>query len=269
MLKANNLHITFNPGTVNANPVFTGLDLTIAPGEFVSVIGGNGSGKSTLMNLIAGVYMPDFGQILIDGHDVTYMPEHQRAAFLGRVFQDPLQGTAGDMEIEENMAMAALRGKNRSLRWNAKKQDATRFHDLLKTLDLGLEERMHQKVRLLSGGQRQALTLLMATMNQPNLLLLDEHTAALDPKTAAKVMDVTERVVTENQLTTLMITHNMQQAIRYGNRLLMMSAGKLVLDISGEEKKRLTVEDLLKQFSAKSNEGDDAVGDLGDRMLLS
>lgn len=269
MLEVKNLHITFNPGTVNANPVFEGLDLSIAPGEFVTVIGGNGSGKSTLMNLIAGVYMPDQGQILIGGHDVTYMPEHRRAAFLGRVFQDPLQGTAGDMMIEENMAMAALRGANRTLRWNAKRQDESRFRDLLHTLDLGLEDRMKQKVRLLSGGQRQALTLLMATMNEPSLLLLDEHTAALDPKTATKVMEVTERVIHDKKLTTLMITHNMQQAIRFGDRLLMMSAGKLVLDISGEAKQRLTVEDLLRQFSAKASQDGDAVGDLGDRMLLS
>lgn len=269
MLNIRNLHITFNPGTVNANQVFDGLDLSIAPGEFVTVIGGNGSGKSTLMNLIAGVYMPDNGQILIDGHDVTYIPEHKRARYLGRVFQDPLQGTAGDMMIEENMAMAALRGSSRGLKWNAKRQDEERFQKLLSSLDLGLESRMKQKVRLLSGGQRQALTLLMATMNQPNLLLLDEHTAALDPKTAAKVMEVTERVVREKQLTTLMITHNMQQAIQYGDRLLMMSAGKLVLDIKGDDKKRLTVEDLLRQFSAKTAHNSDAVGDLGDRMLLS
>lgn len=266
MLKAKNLHITFNPGTVNANTVFDGLNLEIKSGEFVTVIGGNGSGKSTLMNLIAGVYMPDNGQILIDDHDVTYVPEHERAGLLGRVFQDPLQGTAGDMEISENLAMAALRGSKRSLQWNIKKNEMKRYRELLKSLDLGLEDRLHQKVRLLSGGQRQALTLLMATMNRPSLLLLDEHTAALDPKTAAKVMNVTERVVADHQLTTLMITHNMQQAITYGDRLLMMNAGKLVLDISGEEKKKLTVEDLLRQFSAKEPE---AVGDLGDRMLLS
>ncbi len=266
MLKIKNLHITFNPGTPNANQVFEGLDLEIKAGEFVTVIGGNGSGKSTLMNLIAGVYMPDNGQIRIDGHDITYTPEHARAALLGRVFQDPLQGTAGDMEISENLAMAALRGQKRTLGWNAKKSEVKRYKEMLASLDLGLEDRLHQKVKLLSGGQRQALTLLMATMNKPSLLLLDEHTAALDPKTAAKVMEVTERVVSKNNLTTLMITHNMQQAITYGDRLLMMNAGRLVLDISGEEKKRLTVEDLLRQFSAKDPE---AVGDLGDRMLLS
>lgn len=266
MLKIHNLHITFNPGTVNANPVFEGIDLEIKQGEFVTVIGGNGSGKSTLMNLIAGVYMPDNGQILINNQDVTYVPEHKRAALLGRVFQDPLQGTAGDMEIAENLAMAALRGKKRGLGWNTKKHELKNYQALLRTLDLGLEDRLHQRVKLLSGGQRQALTLLMATMNQPKMLLLDEHTAALDPKTAAKVMEVTERVISENKLTTLMITHNMQQAITYGDRLLMMSSGKLVLDISGEEKRRLTVEDLLRRFSAKEP---GAVGDLGDRMLLS
>lgn len=266
MLKLENLHITFNPGTVNANTVFEGLDLEIRAGEFVSVIGGNGSGKSTMMNLIAGVYMPDNGRIILDGHDVTYLPEHRRAALLGRVFQDPLQGTAGDMEISENLAMAALRGQSRGLAWNMKRRDLDRYSTLLSTLDLGIEDRIHQKVRLLSGGQRQALTLLMATLNRPSLLLLDEHTAALDPKTAQKVMNVTEKVVAENQLTTLMITHNMQQAIKYGDRLLMMSGGKLILDISGEEKKKLTVEDLLRKFSAKDP---NAIGQLGDSMILS
>lgn len=266
MLKVSNLHITFNPGTVNSNTVFDGLNLDIKQGEFVSVIGGNGSGKSTLMNCIAGVYMPDNGQILLDNTNVTYVPEHKRAALLGRVFQDPLQGTAGDMEISENLAMAALRGQSRGFNWNLKRKDLHYFRELVASLDLGLEDRMHQKVKLLSGGQRQALTLLMATMNEPSLLLLDEHTAALDPKTAGKVMEVTEQVVKENKLTTLMITHNMQQAIRYGNRLLMMNAGQLVLDISGDEKKNLTVEDLLRRFSEASP---GSVGELGDRMILS
>ena len=252
MLKITNLQKTFNAGTINAKTALNGLDLHIKKGDFVTVIGGNGAGKSTLQNAIAGVWKPDFGTIEIDGIDVTNMPEHKRAAFLGRVFQDPMKGTAPDMEIAENLSIASRRGVKRRFVRGVKKSDREYYRELLKTLDLGLENRLSTKVGLLSGGQRQALTLLMASMNRPKLLLLDEHTAALDPKTAAKVLEITDKIVTENELTTLMITHNMRDAIAHGNRLIMMQEGRIIVDVEGEEKQKLTVEDLLKLFAQAS-----------------
>ena len=252
MLKITNLHKTFNKGTVNAKTALNGLNLTLNEGDFVTVIGGNGAGKSTMLNAIAGVWKADYGKIEIDGVDATNMPEHKRAAFLGRVFQDPMKGTAPDMEIAENLAIAARRGTRRRLVWGIKKGERAEYKKLLAQLDLGLESRLSAKVGLLSGGQRQAVTLLMATLKKPKLLLLDEHTAALDPKTAAKVLEITDRLVTENNLTTLMITHNMHDAIAYGNRLIMMHEGKVVVDVSGEEKKKLTISELLGLFERAS-----------------
>ena len=259
MLKITNLGKTFNPGTVNEKVALKGLDLHLKDGDFVTVIGGNGAGKSTLLNAISGVWRPDCGTIEIDGVDVTHMPEHKRAKFLGRVFQDPMKGTAPDMEIDENLSIAARRGTTRKLLWGIRKGERDRYRELLKPLELGLEDRLSSKVGLLSGGQRQALTLLMATLRRPKLLLLDEHTAALDPKTAAKVLDATQRIVEKDNLTTLMITHNMRDAITYGNRLIMMYDGHVVVDVSGEEKKKLTVEQLLNLFSqaSGSSEADD------------
>ena len=252
MLKISNLYKTFNPGTINAKIALRGLNLEIHEGDFVTVIGGNGAGKSTLLNAISGVWKPDFGTIEIDGMDVTNMAEHKRAKFLGRVFQDPMKGTAPDMEIDENLSIAARRGTKRKLIWGIRKGERECYRNLLAPLELGLEDRLSTKVGLLSGGQRQALTLLMATMNRPKLLLLDEHTAALDPKTAAKVLEITDKVVTENNLTTLMITHNMKDAITYGNRLIMMHEGNIIVDVSGEEKRKLTVETLLSLFTQAS-----------------
>ena len=253
MLKIKNLHKTFNPGTVNAKKALNGLNLELADGDFVTVIGGNGAGKSTLLNAISGVWKPDFGTVEIDGVDVTAMPEFKRAKFLGRVFQDPMKGTAPDMEIAENLSIAARRGSRRSLfKWGCTKKDREEYKRVLSQLDLGLENRLSHKVGLLSGGQRQAVTLLMATLKKPKLLLLDEHTAALDPKTAAKVLELTDKLVKENNLTTLMITHNMKDAIKHGNRLIMMHEGRVVVDISGEEKQKLTIEDLLGLFNKAS-----------------
>ena len=252
MLKITNLCKTFNPGTINAKTALDGLDLHLKDGDFVTVIGGNGAGKSTMLNAIAGVWKPDSGTIEIDGVDVTNMPEHKRAAFLGRVFQDPMKGTSPDMEIDENLSIAARRGTKRKLLWGIRKGERERYKALLAPLDLGLENRLSAKVGLLSGGQRQALTLLMATLNRPKLLLLDEHTAALDPKTAAKVLEITDKIVNENKLTTLMITHNMYDAINHGNRLIMMHEGHIVVDVSGEEKKNLTIEQLLSLFEQSS-----------------
>ncbi|MBQ8000894.1 MAG: ATP-binding cassette domain-containing protein [Ruminococcus sp.] len=252
MLKITNLQKTFNPGTVNAKMALCGLDLTLRDGDFVTVIGGNGAGKSTLLNAIAGVWTPDYGTIEIDGVDVTNMPEYKRAKFLGRVFQDPMMGTAPDMEIAENLSIAARRGTKRKLVWGIKKAERESYVKLLETLELGLETRLSSKVGLLSGGQRQAVTLLMATLRRPKLLLLDEHTAALDPKTAAKVLELTDKLVNENHLTTLMITHNMKDAIAHGNRLIMMNEGKVILDVEGEQKKNLTVEDLMNLFVKES-----------------
>lgn len=259
MLKITDLHKTFNAGTVNEKKALNGLNLTIEEGEFVTVIGGNGAGKSTLLNAISGVWKPDWGTIEVDGIDVTDMPEHKRAQFLGRVFQDPMKGTAPDMEIAENLAIASKRGLKRKFRRGVTKTGRKYYKELLATLELGLEERLSTKVGLLSGGQRQAVTLLMATMNHPKLLLLDEHTAALDPKTASKVLYLTDKIVKENNLTALMITHNMHDAIAYGNRLIMMHEGEILIDVKGEEKQNLTIEQLLKLFEANSGSkfGDD------------
>ena len=264
MLKLSHVKKTFNRGTVTEKHALTGVDLTLADGDFVTVIGGNGAGKSTLLNMIAGVYPLDSGTIELDGVDISRLSEPKRAQYLGRVFQDPMRGTAADMQIDENLALARRRGKHRGLAWGITKQEKDEYPELLATLGLGLENRMTAKVGLLSGGQRQALTLLMATLTDPKLLLLDEHTAALDPKTAAKVLDLTERIVSERRLTTLMVTHNMNDAIRLGNRLIMMSDGNVIYDVSGDEKKSLTVPDLLRKFEEVSG------GELAnDRMLLS
>jgi len=254
MLKVTNVSKTFNPGTVNEKLALDNFSITINEGDFITVIGGNGAGKSTLMNAIAGVWKVDEGSILIDGEDVTSLPEHKRAKFLGRVFQDPMLGTAATMSIQENLALAKRRGEKRTLRSGITKKEIEEYKEMLKILDLGLESRMTSKVGLLSGGQRQALTLLMATLKKPKLLLLDEHTAALDPKTAAKVLDTTDRIVKRDNLTTLMITHNMKDAIAHGNRLIMLNEGKIILDISGDEKKNLTVAELLKKFELVSGE---------------
>ena len=249
MLKHTNITKTFNPGTITEKKALRGIDLTLEDGDFVTVIGGNGAGKSTLLNLIAGVHYTDTGSIELDGMNLTHKPEYYRARFLGRVFQDPMMGTAANMGIEENLAMAYRRGKRRGLKWHIKSSEKDIYKNQLKLLDLGLENRMTAKVGLLSGGQRQALTLLMSCLQKPRLLLLDEHTAALDPKTAAKVLELTEEFVNRDHLTTFMVTHNMKDAIRYGNRLIMMMDGKIVFDVRGEEKKNLTVEDLLEKFS--------------------
>ena len=258
MLELKNLYKTFNAGTVNEKRAIDGLDLTLEDGDFVTIIGGNGAGKSTTLNLIAGVFPADQGSIILDGVDITRLPEHKRAKYLGRVFQDPMMGTAATMGIEENLALANRRGLRRTLRPGITAQEREKFRKQLAALGLGLEDRMTSKVGLLSGGQRQALTLLMATLKKPRLLLLDEHTAALDPKTADKVLQITEEIVARDKLTTLMVTHNMKHAIQYGNRLIMMDAGKVVVDIRGEEKKNLTVRDLLEKFKIDN-----------DRMLLS
>ena len=264
MLKLNNIRKVFNAGTVNEKVALNGLNLHMKEGDFVTVIGGNGAGKSPMLNAIAGVFEVDEGSIVIDGVDVTHLPEYKRAAYIGRVFQDPMMGTAATMWIEENMALADRRGLPRTLKGGITKADREAYREHLKILDLGLEDRLTSKVGLLSGGQRQALTLLMATLQRPKLLLLDEHTAALDPKTAAKVLDATQRIVEKNQLTTMMITHNMRDAINYGNRLIMMYDGHVVVDVSGEEKKNLTVEQLLNLFSQAS--GSDEVDD---KLVLS
>lgn len=254
MLELKNIYKTFNPGTINEKVALNGVSLSLNDGDFVTVIGGNGAGKSTLLNAVAGTWFVDEGSILIDGNDVTKLPEHKRAVYLGRVFQDPMTGTAATMEIQENLALAKRRGNRRSLRSGITKQEREEYVSLLASLGLGLENRLTSKVGLLSGGQRQALTLLMATLKKPKLLLLDEHTAALDPKTAAKVLSITDQIVNRDHLTTLMITHNMRDAILHGNRLIMMSEGKIILDISGKEKKKLTVKDLLEQFEKVSGE---------------
>ena len=264
MLKLENIRKTFHAGTVNQKIALDGLSLTLNDGDFVTVIGGNGAGKSTLLNTIAGTFPVDSGSITIDGEDITDLPEQKRARFLGRVFQDPMMGTAADMWIEENMALAAHRGERRGLRWAISPAERENLRRLLSELDLGLEDRLSSKVGLLSGGQRQALTLLMAVMKRPKLLLLDEHTAALDPKTAAKVLALSDRFIEESRLTALMVTHNMKDAIAHGNRLIMMNAGKIVFDISGEEKKRLTVDDLLHAFTLSTAEEF-----ANDRILLS
>ena len=264
MLVLNKISKTFNPGTINEKKALREIDLHLKPDDFVTVIGGNGAGKSTMLNAIAGVFGVDSGSITIDGVDVTNLPEYKRAKYIGRVFQDPMMGTAATMQIEENLALAARRGQSRTLRPGITKAEREEYMEQLKILDLGLENRMTAKVGLLSGGQRQALTLLMATLRRPKLLLLDEHTAALDPKTAAKVLSATQRIVEKDNLTTMMITHNMRDAIAYGNRLIMMYEGRVVVDVSGEEKKNLTVEQLLNLFSQASG-SDEA----DDKLLLS
>ena len=264
MLVLNQVHKTFNIGTINEKPALRGVSLTLNDGDFVTVIGGNGAGKSTMLNAVAGVWPIDQGSISIDGIDVTALPEYKRAKYLGRVFQDPMTGTAATMEIQENLALAARRGQKRGLKWGITKAEREKYHEILKELDLGLEERMSSKVGLLSGGQRQALTLLMAALQKPKVLLLDEHTAALDPKTAAKVLELSDKIIAENHLTAMMVTHNMRDAIAHGNRLIMMNEGQVALDISGDEKKSLTVEDLLMKFEQASGETFD-----DDKALLS
>lgn len=254
MLDLVNIKKAFNPGTIHEKKALNGVNLHLDDGDFVTIIGGNGAGKSTTLNAIAGVWPVDNGSITIDGINVTGIPEFKRAKYLGRVFQDPMTGTAATMEIQENLALAARRGKGRGLCWGITKAEKEKYRELLKMLDLGLEDRMEAKVGLLSGGQRQALTLLMATLQKPKLLLLDEHTAALDPKTAQKVLEISDRIIKENNLTAMMVTHNMKDAIAHGNRLIMMHEGKIVLNIAGEEKKKLTVEDLLRKFEVVAGE---------------
>ena len=252
MLEIKNVYKTFNEGTINEKKVFEDLSLTLEDGDFVTVIGGNGAGKSTMLNIVAGAYPVDDGSVIIDGNDVTNLPEYKRAKLIGRVFQDPRMGTASDMWVEENMSVADSRGHRRGVRWAIRGKDREKYREQLKVLDLGLEDRLTTKMGLLSGGQRQAITLLMAAMKKPKLLLLDEHTAALDPKTAAKVLEITDKLIKENGLTALMVTHNMRDAIAHGNRIIMMNAGKIVLDIKGEEKQKLTVESLLAEFTKAS-----------------
>ena len=264
VLDLHSIYKTFNAGTVNEKTALNGLNLHLNEGDFVTVIGGNGAGKSTMLNAVAGTWFVDEGKITIDDIDVTKLPEHKRAKYLGRVFQDPMTGTAATMQIEENMALAARRGMTRSLKAGITAKEREFYREQLKILGLGLEDRLTSKVGLLSGGQRQALTLLMATLKKPRLLLLDEHTAALDPKTAAKVLETTDTIVNSEHLTTLMITHNMRDAIAHGNRLIMMNSGHIIYDVEGEEKKKLTVEDLLAKFSEASGEEFS-----NDRMMLA
>lgn len=264
MLKISNVQKTFNKGTINEKVALDGIDLHVKEGDFVTVIGGNGAGKSTILNMVAGVYPIDAGKIILNGEDISRKPEYARAKFLGRVFQDPMKGTAAGMEIQENLALAYRRGRRRTLKWAVTREEKTKYKEELKTLGLGLESRLTTKVGLLSGGQRQALTLLMAALQKPQLLLLDEHTAALDPKTAAKVLEITETIISEQKLTALMVTHNMKEAIRLGNRLIMMHEGHIIYDVEGEEKQNLKVEDLLKKFEQASG-GEFA----NDRMMLA
>jgi len=264
MLELINVRKTFNPGTVNEKRALQGLNIKLNEGDFVTVIGGNGAGKSTMLNAVAGVWPVDEGRIILDGEDITALPEHKRAAFIGRVFQDPMMGTAPNMWMEENLALALRRGSKRGLSWGISKAEREMFVEKLRTLELGLEDRMTVKVGLLSGGQRQALTLLMASLIKPKLLLLDEHTAALDPATAAKVLEISDQIVRENNLTTLMITHNMSDAIKHGNRLIMMNEGRIIFDVSGEEKKKLTKHQLMELFAHHSGTSLES-----DQVLLS
>ena len=264
MLEVKDIWKVFNAGTVNEKQALRGVSLTLNDGDFCTVIGGNGAGKSTLLNAVAGTWPVDGGTISIGGVNVTHLPDYKRAPYIGRVFQDPMLGTAPTMQILENLALAARRGQRRGLRWGVNKAEKDRYQEMLKNLDLGLEDRLTSKVGLLSGGQRQALTLLMASLKKPKLLLLDEHTAALDPKTAAKVLELSDRIVAESQLTTMMVTHNMKDAIQHGNRLIMMYDGKIVIDVAGEEKKKLTVPQLLELFNKVSG-SDEA----DDKLLLS
>ncbi len=264
MLEIQNIYKTFNRGTINEKKALDGVNLNLNPGDFVTIIGGNGAGKSTTLNAIAGTWLVDEGKIIVDGTDITRLPEHKRAVYLGRVFQDPMTGTAATMSIEENMAIASRRGEHRGLGWGITRKEREEYKRQLKTLDLGLEDRLSSKVGLLSGGQRQAITLLMAAAKKPKLLLLDEHTAALDPKTAAKVLAISDKIIEEHNLTAMMVTHNMKDAIAHGNRLVMMHEGRIIYDVSGEEKKRLHVSDLLNKFEEVSG-GEFA----NDRMMLS
>jgi len=264
MLYLNDVRKTINPGTINEKKALCGVDLHLNPGDFVTIIGGNGAGKSTTLNAIAGVWPIDSGEIIIDGVNVAKLPDHKRAKYIGRVFQDPMMGTAAPMEIQENLAIAARRGQRRTLKWSISRKEKEEFKELLKILDLGLEDRMTAKVGLLSGGQRQALTLLMASLKKPKILLLDEHTAALDPKTAAKVLEISDKIIAENNLTAMMVTHNMKDAIAHGNRLIMMHEGRIIYDVSGEEKKQLTVDALVRKFSETSGKEFS-----NDRALLS
>jgi putative ABC transport system ATP-binding protein len=251
MIRYEDIRKIFKKGTIDEKVAINGISLHIRKGDFITIIGSNGAGKSTLLNLTAGTYLPDSGEIKIDGTRVTNLSEHRRAKYLGRIFQDPLMGTASSMSIEENLAMADLRGRTRTLRWGVTRTRREFYREILKMLDLGLEDRLRDSVSLLSGGQRQSLTLLMATLSLPKLLLLDEHTAALDPKTGKKVIDLTDKVVRENRLTTIMVTHNMQQAIRYGNRMIMLHEGRVQFDVEGEDKKSLSVEEVVKRFGAE------------------
>ena len=264
MLEMKNVSKTFNIGTINEKKALNKLSLKLNPGDFVTIIGGNGAGKSTMLNMIAGVYPIDGGQIIIDGVDISRMPEHKRAKYIGRVFQDPMMGTSAGMQIDENLALAFRRGEKRGLSWGIKKSEKELYKEILAKLGLGLQTRMTSKVGLLSGGQRQALTLLMATLKKPKLLLLDEHTAALDPQTAKTVLDLTKQIVDEQNLTAMMVTHNMKDALNIGNRLIMMHSGRVIYDVSGEEKKKLKVEDLLRKFEEASG-GEFA----NDRMMLA
>ena len=264
MLKVEQVVKVFGHGTINEKVALNGLNLSLEKGDFVTVIGGNGAGKSTMLNSVAGVYPVDAGKIIIDGVEVTHLSEHKRAAYLGRVFQDPMMGTAADMTIEENLAMAARRGKKRTLRWYITAKERKEYTELLSQLELGLESRLTHKVGLLSGGQRQALTLLMATLQKPKILLLDEHTAALDPKTAAKVLELSAKLIRDNNLTAMMVTHNMNDAIKYGNRLIMMNEGQILYEVGGEQKQQLQKEDLIALFAKKAGDGL-----VSDRVLLS
>lgn len=264
MLKIQNLRKVFNPNTINEKLALNDVSLELKPGEFLTVIGGNGAGKSTMLNCVAGTYPVDTGKIFVDNVDITNLSEHKRAKYLGRVFQDPMLGTAGDMNILENLALAKRRGKFRTLNWGLTNSEKTEYFKLLSDLDLGLETRLTSKVGLLSGGQRQALTLIMATLQKPKLLLLDEHTSALDPKTAEKVLNITQNIISKHNLTAMMVTHNMRNAIQYGNRLIMMYNGKILIDVSGEEKQKLRVADLLDMFAKAAGESMD-----NDRVLLS
>ena len=263
MLEIKNISKTFNKGTINEKRALNGVNLNLAPGDFVTIIGGNGAGKSTTLNAIAGAWYVDEGEIIVDGADITRLPEHKRAVYLGRVFQDPMTGTAATMSIEENMAIASRRGAHRGLRWGISKKEREEYKQQLGELKLGLEDRLSSKVGLLSGGQRQAITLLMAAARKPKLLLLDEHTADLDPKTATKVLEISDKIIAEHSLTAMMVTHNMKDAIAHGNRLIMMHEGRIIYDVSGEEKKKLHVSDLLAKFEEAS--GDEFSND---RMML-
>ena len=266
MLELKDVKKTFNPGTINEKKALNGVTITLEDGDFVTIIGGNGAGKSTTLNAIAGVWPIDSGSIIINGTNITGLPEHKRAKFLGRVFQDPMTGTAASMEIQENLALASKRGKSRGLKWGITRKEKEEYHELLKTLNLGLEDRMTSKVGLLSGGQRQALTLLMATLKKPELLLLDEHTAALDPKTAANVLELSDKIIAENNLTAMMVTHNMHDAIIHGNRLIMMNEGKIIYDVRGEEKKNL-LNSFLKSLKKSAAENSTTTECFSDKII--